>query len=227
MNCKDLQRLLDAHVDMELDLATALDVEAHLAECKRCRLEHARVRATRDAVRMAASISPAPPGLRRALHARYGPREGTARRWTWLAAAPGVAALLLAVWLLWSPRAGEDDRAGPRVVYHVAQASNASAALRNLANHLETAPRVQAIVVAHNNGVEFLLQDARDEDGRPYREAVQALVRHGVQFRVCTSTLTRRQIAPQRVIPEAMLVPSGIAEIARLQTEEGYAYMRL
>ena len=34
-------------------------------------------------------------------------------------------------------------------------------------------------------------------------------------------------LAERGVIPAASLVPSGIVEIGRLQTQEGYAYMRL
>lgn len=39
--------------------------------------------------------------------------------------------------------------------------------------------------------------------------------------------LVRQSIEANRVVPGAVLVPSGIAEIGRLQSEEGYAYMRL
>jgi hypothetical protein len=41
------------------------------------------------------------------------------------------------------------------------------------------------------------------------------------------NTLERRGITRAKVIPEVVVVPSGIAEIGRLQIEEGYAYMRL
>ncbi|MFN3565196.1 MAG: DsrE family protein, partial [Burkholderiaceae bacterium] len=63
--------------------------------------------------------------------------------------------------------------------------------------------------------------------GRPYAEIVRDFRERGVEFRVCTNTLTRRQIDTAAVIPEAVLVPSGIAEISRLQAREGYVYLRL
>jgi intracellular sulfur oxidation DsrE/DsrF family protein len=128
---------------------------------------------------------------------------------------------------------GLADRAAPpaaqpmRVVYHISSSDTASAALRNLANHLQAAPGVKVVVVAHNNGVDFLLRGARDESNRPYAGAVKAFSERGVEFRVCYNTLERRQIASSEVIAEATLVPSGIAEIGRLQSREGFAYMRL
>jgi intracellular sulfur oxidation DsrE/DsrF family protein len=35
-----------------------------------------------------------------------------------------------------------------------------------------------------------------------------------------------RKIDRKRVIPEATIVPSGVAEVARLQSQEGYAYIK-
>lgn len=83
------------------------------------------------------------------------------------------------------------------------------------------------MIVVHNEGVQLLLRGARDESGRTCVEAVRDFRERGVEFRVCTSTLVRRQITPQAVIDEAVLVPSGIAEISRLQGQEGYVYLRL
>ena len=48
----------------------------------------------------------------------------------------------------------------------------------------------------------------------------------GVDFRVCRFTLERNKIDPGKVLPEATLVPSGVAEVARLQFKEGFAYLR-
>ena len=93
--------------------------------------------------------------------------------------------------------------------------------------HLEASPGARVIVVAHNAGIEFLLAGARDAEGVAYRPAVAEFVRRGVEFRVCGNTLTMRGLGPSRLVPEATLVPSGIAEISRLQAREGFAYLRL
>jgi intracellular sulfur oxidation DsrE/DsrF family protein len=48
----------------------------------------------------------------------------------------------------------------------------------------------------------------------------------GVEFRVCNNTLTTRQIDPGRLLLETTIVPSGVSEVARLQAQEGFAYLK-
>ena len=45
-------------------------------------------------------------------------------------------------------------------------------------------------------------------------------------FDVCEITLRNRSLKREQFIPEATFVPSGVAEITRLQQREGYAYLR-
>ena len=117
---------------------------------------------------------------------------------------------------------------GPvKVVYHVnegnAQALNA---LRNIRNHLAADPQAKIVVVTHAGGINFLLDGAQDANGAPFEATVQELKAKGVDFRVCQFTLQRNNIDPKKVIPEATLVPSGVAEVSRLQFKEGFAYLR-
>ena len=121
-----------------------------------------------------------------------------------------------------------DDRAGPvKVVCHVNE-SNAQAqnALRNIGNHLTADPSAKIVVVTHAGGVQWLLDGALDSNGAPFEAAVQQLKAKGVDFRICQFTLERNKIDLKRVIPEATLVPSGVAEVSRLQFKEGFAYLR-
>ncbi len=114
-----------------------------------------------------------------------------------------------------------------KVVYHVSEGNEqATAALRNIRNHLSVDPNVKISVVTHANGIDFLLDGAKDKNGNEYQSDVQELVKRGVDFRVCKITLTRRMIDPKRVIEEAKLVPSGVAEVAKLQAKEGYVYLK-
>jgi hypothetical protein len=114
-----------------------------------------------------------------------------------------------------------------KVVYHVndsgAQAVNA---LRNIGNHLEVNPKAQIVVVTHAQGVDFLFDGAKDKGGNPYNIRVEELKQQGVKFEVCDITLRNRKLTRSRFIPEATFVPSGVAEITRLQQREGYAYLR-
>jgi hypothetical protein len=43
---------------------------------------------------------------------------------------------------------------------------------------------------------------------------------------VCNNTLVTRKIDKSKVIQEASIVPSGVAEAAKLQAREGYVYLR-
>ena len=117
---------------------------------------------------------------------------------------------------------GED-----KVVYHIndtgAQAVNA---LRNIGNHLEVNPKARIVVVTHAQGVDFLFDGAKDRNGNPYNIAVEELKARGIQFDVCEITLRNRKLDKGKFIPEATFVPSGVAEITRLQQREGYAYLR-
>ena len=121
--------------------------------------------------------------------------------------------------------AAKDDPV--KVVYHVSEGiEQATAALRNVRNHLAADPTVKIIVVTHANGIDFLLDGAKDKNGNLFDANVQELVKMGVQFRVCKITLQRRNIDPKRVIEEATLVPSGVAEVSRLQAKEGFVYLK-
>ena len=66
----------------------------------------------------------------------------------------------------------------------------------------------------------------KDKNSNPYKVAVQDLVGQGVRFDVCEITLRNRGLKREQFIEEATFVPSGVAEIARLQQREGYAYLR-
>ncbi|MBY0266129.1 MAG: DsrE family protein [Burkholderiales bacterium] len=122
---------------------------------------------------------------------------------------------------------GDPNVAQDKVVYHVndtrAQAVNA---LRNIGNHLEVNPKAKIVVVTHAQGVDFLMDGSKDANGNPYNIAVEQLKGQGVQFDVCQITLRNRKLDRSQFIPEASFVPSGVAEITRLQQREGYAYLR-
>lgn len=114
-----------------------------------------------------------------------------------------------------------------KVVYHVNDSAvQASNALRNVSNHLEVNPKAKIIVVTHAQGVDFLMDGAKDTRGNPYNIAVEQLKEQGVEFEVCLITLRNRSLDKKQFIPEAKFVPSGVAEITRLQQREGYAYLR-
>jgi len=114
-----------------------------------------------------------------------------------------------------------------KVIYHVNNSgAQAVDAIRNIGNHLEVNPKAKIVVVTHSLGVDFLFKEARDKNGNPYNVAVEELKERGVKFDVCDITLRNRKLSRDKFIPEATFVPSGVAEITRLQQREGYAYLR-
>lgn len=114
-----------------------------------------------------------------------------------------------------------------KTVYHFTNGlEEASRGLGNIRNHLAADPKARITVVTNGNGIEFLLEDAKDKNGNPYEVSVQDLRSKGVDFRVCNNTLVTRKIDKSKVIQEATIVPSGVAEAARLQAREGYVYLR-
>jgi uncharacterized protein len=113
-----------------------------------------------------------------------------------------------------------------KVVYHVNDVENATAAMRNANNHLDADPKVKIVFVTHSKGIDFLIDGAKDKNGNPYNINVEKLMSRGVQFDVCNNTLHSRKIDPKTLLPGAKIVPSGVAEVARLQAVEGYAYVK-
>jgi len=113
-----------------------------------------------------------------------------------------------------------------KVVYHVNDATNATAALRNIGNHLEVNPKAKIVVVTHAQGVDFLMDGKKDGNGNPFNIPIESLKARGVKFDVCEITLRNRKLERKLFIPEATFVPSGVAEITRLQQREGYAYLK-
>ena len=115
---------------------------------------------------------------------------------------------------------------GVKVVYHLSEGiEQATRAIGNMRNHLNAAPDTKIVVVAHGPGIDFLLEGAQDARGRPFSGGIGELAGRGVEFRVCGNTLTAREIPRERVVLEATVVPSGVAEVARLQAQEGFAYL--
>ena len=117
---------------------------------------------------------------------------------------------------------------GPdKVVYHLNEGlPQATNGLRNIRNHLEVNPKAQIVVVAHAQGVDYLMKGKKDANGNPYETIVQDLKSQGVKFDVCEITLRNRKLSRDQFIEEVVYVPSGVAEITRLQAREGFAYLR-
>lgn len=123
--------------------------------------------------------------------------------------------------------AAQSAAAPVRVVYHMTLGlDEAQRGLGNIRNHLSADPSARIVVVGNGNGVEFMLDGAKDRNGNPFDVTIQELKARGVELRLCNNTLVQRKIDRARVIAEVDVVPSGVAEAARLQAREGFVYLR-
>ena len=118
--------------------------------------------------------------------------------------------------------------AADKVVYHVDQAATQGIkGLRNIRNHLDTAPDTKIVVVTHAEGVDMLMEGAKDEKSKTeYAPLVSALKARGVRFEICEITLKNRSLKKEQFIQEADFTPSGVVRIAQLQSREQFAYIK-
>jgi uncharacterized protein len=135
-----------------------------------------------------------------------------------------LAANLLAVLAL--SLAASGAWAQEKVVYHFDSGlEQATKGLRNINNHLEVDPKAKIIAVTHADGVDFLMEGAKDRFG-PFDARVQDLMGRGVKFQVCEITLRNRKLKKDQFILGVEFVPSGVVQITHLQQKEGYAYLK-
>ncbi|MDP2262468.1 MAG: DsrE family protein [Hydrogenophaga sp.] len=114
-----------------------------------------------------------------------------------------------------------------KVVYHMSEGiPQASRAMNNIRNHLDADPTAKIVVVTHGLGIDFLIEGATNQMEQSFAGNIGALAARGVEFRVCNNTLVSRKIDASKLAMEAKVVPSGVAEVARLQANEGYVYLR-
>ena len=115
-----------------------------------------------------------------------------------------------------------------KVVYHIDQAATQGLkGLRNIRNHLDSVPDTKIIVVTHAEGVDMLMEGAKEEKSKTeYAPLVSALKARGVRFEICEITLKNRNLKKEQFVLDADYTPSGVARIAQLQARERYAYIK-
>jgi intracellular sulfur oxidation DsrE/DsrF family protein len=133
--------------------------------------------------------------------------------------------MMLAAACLFAAAANAQDK----VVYHIDNTeAQATKGLRNVRNHLDVAPDTKIVVVTHAEGVDFLMEGARDKKNPniDYASLVSALKARGVKFEVCDITLKNRNLKREQFIMDAEFTPSGVVRIGQLQLREKFAYIK-
>jgi len=118
-------------------------------------------------------------------------------------------------------------QAQDKVVYHFdGGLSQATKGLRNIRNHLDTDSKAKIVVVAHAEGVDFLMEGAKTTNNQEFASLVGDLMARGVAFEICEITLKNRNLKKEQFILGPTFTPSGVVRIANLQAREQYAYIK-
>ena len=102
MSCEDVQALIHAYVDGELDLLHSLDFEKHLETCRACTVSVENRRTLGSALRDNSLYYRAPTGLERRVQGaiqRALPSESRARRFPWTMVAVAASFLVAGVFV--------------------------------------------------------------------------------------------------------------------------------
>lgn len=114
----------------------------------------------------------------------------------------------------------------PGVVYHISDEAQASRALLQIANQMRAMPGTPVRVVGIGTGIRFMLDGGKDRHGNAYVAQMESLMVNGVEFFACENTMNAFEVAVDDLALGVGTVPSGIAAIAELQLEQGYAYIK-
>lgn len=139
---------------------------------------------------------------------------------------PRKLVLLLAVFSLFIFTPAQADEP-IKVVYHVMDTeSQGMLAMGNIRNHLRADPSAKITLVALFKGINLLMEGTVDKNGNPYALAIEELAGKGVQFDICKNSMDFFKVEADKVLPQVKVIPSGVAEIARLQAQEHYVYIK-
>jgi intracellular sulfur oxidation DsrE/DsrF family protein len=153
-----------------------------------------------------------------------------------------MSAFLMGLCLLMTATVNANDRYGKqKVVYHINydDPKTQASALGNIQNHINAvgAENLDLKVVLHGNGLSLLLEPDALANLPKFKNAnatdimtakIDNLKSQGVVFNVCENTVKGRKVNIETDlynVDKKDLVPSGVAELARLQGM-GYAYIK-
>lgn len=136
-----------------------------------------------------------------------------------------VAAIVLPLVGVGSALAAEKQK----VVYHLNSddAKHQMAFMQNVQNHINAVGKenLDLRVVMHGPGITLMQNAKANED---VKSRVDNLKLQGIAFNICANTLKAKKVDYKKDmydVSEKDIVPSGVAEIAILQTK-GYAYVK-
>lgn len=113
-------------------------------------------------------------------------------------------------------------KAQSKIVWEMASGDTAHQRIlfKQVGNVLAAAPDTKIEIVFHGPAIYGLLKDTGY-----FKEQILGFHKKGVIMAVCNNALKNRNIKPERVIPEAIIVPVAILELVKKQ-EEGWIYIK-
>ncbi|RXK60920.1 hypothetical protein ESA94_10720 [Lacibacter luteus] len=113
-------------------------------------------------------------------------------------------------------------KAQEKIVWEIASGDTVHQRIlfRQINNVLTAAPDTKIEVVFHSLAIFAVLKDTGY-----FKEQILQAHKRGVVIAVCNNSLKSRNISKDRVIPEAVIVPVSILEIAGKQ-REGWSYIK-
>lgn len=113
------------------------------------------------------------------------------------------------------------------VAVHLDTITHINRAIRQVERLVNAHPNTPVRLILIASAVEPALEGAMDKNGGLYSAQLEQLLAKGVRIFACETTLTSLAKTPESLTFGIETVPSGIAELARLQLETDYAYLKL
>jgi intracellular sulfur oxidation DsrE/DsrF family protein len=135
---------------------------------------------------------------------------------------------LLACLALITPMIADSGEASPPgIVFHVDSDQRMNRILRQIARHAAGNPTIPSRVILIAEGVRPAIEGAVDANGGDYSAQMEQLLMSGVRIFACENTLTGFNLSSNDLALGIETVPSGVAELGRLQVKEGWGYIKL
>jgi anti-sigma factor RsiW len=153
VDCTQIQNLIHAYFDRELDLVRQLEIEHHFPDCHECARAHESLQTLHAGLGAEALYYAAPAGLRERLQAAPRseaatfPRMRRAASWRWIGLAAAVAALVFLGWGL-----GQFVRLPSVSPYVPLSAADSRLAQDVVASHVRSLMAAHLVDVQSDNG---------------------------------------------------------------------------
>ena len=129
--------------------------------------------------------------------------------------------------LILSSTVQSSDLERPGVVFHLDSDTRMNRMLRQVSRHHSVNPNIPARVILIAEGVKPAIDGAVDANGGKYSAQMEQLLASGIRIFACEATLTFYNLTEDDLAFGVETVPSGVAELGRLQAQERWGYIKL